>query len=76
MADHPDPEIRRGGGDWARSPKNFFGPFGTQFGLKIRGSGGKQDTSSGSANEKAARCVKRLVECASSLFFENFCKLF
>ena len=30
----------KAGGDWARSQKNFFGPFGTQFGLKIRGSGG------------------------------------
>ena len=29
---HPDPEIR---GD--QSPKNFFQPFGPQFGLKIRG---------------------------------------
>ena len=28
---HPDPEIRG-----ERSPKNFFGPFGPQFGLKIR----------------------------------------
>ena len=38
VADHSDPEIRRGG--WARSEKNFFYPFGTQFGLKIRRSGG------------------------------------
>ena len=29
---HPDPEIRSG-----QSPKNFFRPFGPQFGLKIRG---------------------------------------
>ena len=29
---HPDPEIRGGG----QSPKNFFQPFGPQFGLKIR----------------------------------------
>ena len=31
----PDPQ-KRGGG---RSPKKFFGPFGPQFGLKIRGGG-------------------------------------
>ena len=30
----PDLEIRWGGG---RSPKNFFPPFGPQFGLKIGG---------------------------------------
>ena len=33
----PDPEISGGGG---RSPKNFFRPFGSQFGLKIRGDPG------------------------------------
>ena len=32
---YPDPELRE-----ARSPKNFFLPFGPQFGLKIRGGGG------------------------------------
>ena len=32
----PDPEISGGGA----SPKNFFRPFGSQFGLKIRGDPG------------------------------------
>ena len=32
---HSDPEIRWG----EQPPKNFFGPFGLQFGLKIRGGG-------------------------------------
>ena len=32
------PEIRGGGG---QSPKNFFRPFGPQFGLKIKGAGGR-----------------------------------
>ena len=35
---HLDPEIRGGGG--RRLKKNFFRPFGPQFGLKIRGGGG------------------------------------
>ena len=30
---HPDPNIRAGG----QTSKNFFQPFGPQFGLKIRG---------------------------------------
>ena len=30
---HPDPEIKGGGG----LKKNFFRPFGPQFGLKLRG---------------------------------------
>ena len=30
---HPDPQIR---GEWPVSQKHFFGPFGPQFGLKIR----------------------------------------
>ena len=34
-----DPEIS-GGGAGGRSPKNFFRPFGSQFGLKIRGKPG------------------------------------
>ena len=34
----PDPEISGGG----RSPKNFFRPFGSQFGLKIRGGPGPE----------------------------------
>ena len=29
--------IRGGGGGWGRSPKNYFRPFGPQFGLEIRG---------------------------------------
>ena len=36
----PDPDLGvmgGGGGGW--SPKNFFGPSGPQFGLKIRGAG-------------------------------------
>ena len=39
----PDLEIRWGGRSsrpldkGGRSPKNFFSPFGTQFGLKIKG---------------------------------------
>ena len=32
---HPDPEIRGGGGGGLE--KNFFQPFGPQFGLKTRG---------------------------------------
>ena len=32
----PDLEIR-GGGGWGGLPKKFFGPFGPQFGPKIRG---------------------------------------
>ena len=44
---HLDPEISDGkargeGGGWALIAglqKNFFGPFGPQFGLKIRGDG-------------------------------------
>ena len=71
----PDPEIRQGVGPGLK--KFFLRPFGPQFALKSRGGGGgKLDSSSGSANENAARCVKRLVECANSIFFENFCKLF
>ena len=55
--------------------KKFFLSLRDSVWSKNKGEwGGKQDTS-GSANEKAARCVKRLVECASSLFFENFCFL-
>ena len=38
---HPDPEIR--GGE-PRSPKFYFRPFGPQFGLKIRVSGGGHDS--------------------------------
>ena len=34
---HPDPKIR-GGGE-ACLPKEFFWPFGPQFGPKIRGGG-------------------------------------
>ena len=35
---HPDPEIRGGGGGGGgQSSRNFFWPFGPQFGLKIRG---------------------------------------
>ena len=34
------PEIRGGGGG-GPSPKNFFRPFGPQFGLKIKGAGGR-----------------------------------
>ena len=34
---HPDPEKKSGGG---RSQKQFYQPFGPQFGLKIRGWGG------------------------------------
>ena len=34
----PEPEIRGGGGGGkAQYPKNFFWPFGPQFGLKIGG---------------------------------------
>ena len=36
---HPDPEKKVGGGG---SQKNFFQPFGPQFGLKIRGWGGER----------------------------------
>ena len=41
----PDLEIRWGRSSrpldkGGRSPKNFFSPFGTQFGLKIKGGGG------------------------------------
>ena len=35
---HPDPKIR--GGGVACLPKEFFWPFGPQFGPKIRGGGG------------------------------------
>ena len=42
--DHPDPEIRGEGG----LQKDFFRPFGPQFGLKIRGAG-PLGTSPGSA---------------------------
>ena len=67
-----------------RDKAGGLGPVSKIFFLSLRDSvwsknkgewGSKHDTSSGSANEKAARCVKRLVECASSLFFENFCFL-
>ena len=34
----PDLELR-----WGRSPKKFFSPFGTQFGLKIKGWGAPRD---------------------------------
>ena len=34
---HPDPVIS--GGEGGGLQKNFFGPFGPQFGLKIRGDG-------------------------------------
>ena len=34
---HPDPEIT---GEGRGIKKNFFRPFGPQFGLKIRGGGG------------------------------------
>ena len=42
-----DPEISGGG----RSPKNFFWPFRSQFGLKIRGGGGGAGPSLGSATK-------------------------
>ena len=42
---HPDPEIRRAGGG-GRSKKQFFPPFGSQFGLTIGG------PSPGSATER------------------------
>ena len=35
---HPDPEKKSGGG--GGSQKQFYQPFGPQFGLKIRGWGG------------------------------------
>ena len=41
MPGHPDPSIRGGGGGrGGKSPKNFFRPFGPQFGLKVKGRGG------------------------------------
>ena len=64
-------------GVWARSPKKFFWPFGTQFDLKITGGGGASRTPPlDSPLKMLPDGVKRLVECANSLFFENFCKLF
>ena len=37
----PDPDLKiRSGGGGEQSRKNFFGPFGPQFGPKIRGSPG------------------------------------
>ena len=43
----PDLQIRRGGGG-GRSQKEFFRPFGLQFGLKIRGGPGSPGPSPGS----------------------------
>ena len=45
---HPETEIREAG---RRSPKNFFRPFGPQFGLKIRGAPGPPGPSPGSATD-------------------------
>ena len=46
---HPDPEIRVGGGEGRSQKKNFFRPFGPQFGLKIRGRPGPSGSCPGSA---------------------------
>ena len=37
---HPDPEKKSGGGEGG-SQKKFYQPFGPQYGLKIRGWGGR-----------------------------------
>ena len=53
MAD-PDLQIRRWGGGEGAQKKSFFGAFGPQFGLKIKGGGGgvgHQGPSPGSATE-------------------------
>ena len=59
---NPDLEIRGTGAviqtlrlGGARSPKNFFGPLGDTFGLKIRGRGpGRPGPSPGSATDTTA----------------------
>ena len=54
---------------WARSQKIFFRPFGPQFALKIRGGGGKPDTSPESSTENAARwCEKACWMCQLRIF--------
>ena len=54
---HPDPEI---GGE---APKNFFWPFGSQFGQKIRGAPGYPGPSSRSATAFSLDCVLILLRC-------------
>ena len=52
----PDPEIRGGG---AVLKKNFFRPFGPQFGLKIRGGRASPGPSPGSATAHALYMISR-----------------
>ena len=54
--DHPDPEIRGG----AVSSKNFFRPFGPQFGLKIRGCSAPPP---GSSPRQSLRCFNFSIAC-------------
>ena len=61
---------------WARSQKIFFRPFGPQFALKIRGVGASRTPPLNPPLKMLPDGVKRLVECANSVFLENFCKLF
>ena len=74
VADHPDPEIRRGG--WDRSQKFFFYLFGTQFGLKIRGSGGASTTPPlDPPMKKLPDVLKGLLNVPAPYFLKTFVSL-